>query len=112
MAGLATYVGKIGGFSVTVAEMLIQVLHGVVNHFSFVPEAAIKRLADEPNLSRTNVHGVVSYYDSFRMERPAPPVIDREHHRFNNAASNSPMMSLTSSQPTETRIKLSRHFCG
>lgn len=49
-------------------EMLIQILHRVVEQFGFVSEAAIRQLADELNLSRAEVHGVVSYYDDFRTE--------------------------------------------
>ncbi len=51
-------------------EMLIQILHGIVERFRYVPEAAIRQLADELNLSRAEVHGVVSYYHDFRTERP------------------------------------------
>jgi len=51
-------------------EMLIQILHGVVERFRYVPEAAIRQLADELNLSRAEVHGVVSYYHDFRTEKP------------------------------------------
>jgi formate dehydrogenase subunit gamma len=51
-------------------EMLIQILHGVVERFRYVPEAAIRQLADELNLSRADVHGVVSYYHDFLTEPP------------------------------------------
>ena len=51
-------------------EMLIQILHGVVDRFRYVPEAAIRQLADELNLSRAEVHGVVSYYHDFPTEKP------------------------------------------
>ncbi|HNP36875.1 MAG TPA: formate dehydrogenase subunit gamma [Woeseiaceae bacterium] len=56
-------------------EMLIQILHGVIEHFSFVPEAAIRQLAEELNLSRADVHGVVSYYDDFRTEAPGKHIV-------------------------------------
>ncbi len=51
-------------------EMLIQILHGIVERFRYVPEAAIRQLADELNLSRAEVHGVVSYYHDFLTEKP------------------------------------------
>lgn len=51
-------------------EMLIQILHGVMERFRYVPEAAIRQLADELNLSRADVHGVVSYYHDFLTEAP------------------------------------------
>ena len=51
-------------------EMLIQILHGVMDRFRYVPEAAIRQLADELNLSRAEVHGVVSYYHDFLTDKP------------------------------------------
>ncbi len=51
-------------------EMLIQILHGVVERFRYVPEAAIRQLADELNLSRADVYGVVSYYHDFLTALP------------------------------------------
>lgn len=56
-------------------ELLIQILHGIVERFGYVPEAAIRQLADELNLSRADVHGVVSYYHDFRTEPPGKHVV-------------------------------------
>ena len=56
-------------------EMLIQILHGVIERFTYIPEAAIRQLAEELNLSRADVHGVVSFYDDFRTERPGKHVV-------------------------------------
>ena len=49
-------------------EMLIQILHRVVEQYGYVAEDTIRQLADELNLSRAEVHGVVSYYDDFHTE--------------------------------------------
>jgi formate dehydrogenase subunit gamma len=48
------------------AEMLVQVLHAFMDRFGWISSAAIRQLADELNLSRADVHGVVSYYPDFR----------------------------------------------
>ncbi|MCB1845614.1 MAG: formate dehydrogenase subunit gamma [Halioglobus sp.] len=56
-------------------EMLIQILHGLIERFACIPEAAIRQLADELNLSRADVHGVVSFYDDFRTEPPGRHVV-------------------------------------
>ena len=56
-------------------ELLIQILHGIVERFGYVPEDAIRQLADELNLSRADVHGVVSYYHDFRTEPPGNHVV-------------------------------------
>jgi formate dehydrogenase subunit gamma len=56
-------------------EMLVQVLHGFVERFGFVSESAIRQLASELNLSRADVHGVVSYYHDFRTEAPGKHIV-------------------------------------
>ncbi len=56
-------------------EMLVQILHAVVENFGHVPEQAIRQLADELNLSRADVHGVVSYYHDFRTAPPGKHVV-------------------------------------
>lgn len=50
------------------SELLIQILHGIMERFGYVPDEAIRQLAEELNLSRADVHGVVSYYHDFRTE--------------------------------------------
>ena len=43
---------------------LLEVLHDVQRDFGFVPPAAIPQIARGLNLSRAEVHGVVSFYQS------------------------------------------------
>ena len=47
-------------------EMLVQVLHAFMDRFGWISNDAIRQLAEELNLSRADVHGVVSYYHDFR----------------------------------------------
>ncbi len=56
-------------------ELLVQILNGIVEHFGYVPEAAVRQLADELNLSRADVHGVVSYYHDFRTDPPGEHIV-------------------------------------
>jgi formate dehydrogenase subunit gamma len=56
-------------------EMLVQILHEFIELFAWIPEAAIRQLADELNLSRADVHGVVSFYHDFRTNPPGKRVI-------------------------------------
>jgi formate dehydrogenase subunit gamma len=49
---------------------LLEILHAVQNELGFVPSEAVPLIADALNLSRAEVHGVVSFYHHFR-ERPA-----------------------------------------
>jgi formate dehydrogenase subunit gamma len=47
---------------------LLPILHAVQEALGHVPADAIPVLADELNLSRADVHGVVSFYHDFRPE--------------------------------------------
>lgn len=52
---------------------LLSVLHAIQDELSYVPPAAVAPLARALNLSRAEVHGVITYYHHFRSE-PAAPV--------------------------------------
>jgi formate dehydrogenase subunit gamma len=56
-------------------ELLVQVLHAFLERFGWICEDAVRQLADELNLSRAEVHGVVSYYHDFRTAPPGEHVI-------------------------------------
>lgn len=45
---------------------LIEVLHGIQSDLGFIPPAAVPVIADALNLSRAEVHGVVTFYHFFR----------------------------------------------
>ena len=49
---------------------LLPILHAVQETLGYVPPEAIPILAEELNLSRADVHGVVSFYHDFR-DKPA-----------------------------------------
>ena len=54
---------------------LLVVLHALQEEFGYIDEAAVPLLAQELNLSRADVHGVVSFYHDFRRTRPGRHVI-------------------------------------
>lgn len=54
---------------------LLPVLHAVQDALGHVPKDAIALLAQELNLSRAEVHGVVTFYHGFRSEAPGRHVI-------------------------------------
>ena len=54
---------------------LLPALHALHDAFGWIPPAAIAILADAFNLSRAEVHGVVSFYADFRVEPPRAPQI-------------------------------------
>ena len=57
------------------AEMLVQILQAIVSRFGWVPPETIRQLAQELNLSRADVHGVVEYYHDFRTEEPGKHIV-------------------------------------
>ena len=56
-------------------ELLVQILHGFIERFGWISDDAIRQLAEELNISRADVHGVVSYYHDFRTEAPGQHII-------------------------------------
>jgi formate dehydrogenase subunit gamma len=56
-------------------ELLVQVLHAFLERYGYISEDAIRQIAKELNLSRAEVHGVVSFYHDFRTAPPGKRVI-------------------------------------
>ena len=56
-------------------EMLVQMLQAIVTRHGWVSEDTIRTLAHAVNLSRAEVHGVVSYYHDFRTEPPGTHIV-------------------------------------
>lgn len=54
---------------------LMPILHAIQHAFGLVPEEAIPVMARELNLSRAEVHGVVTFYHDFRRELPGKHVL-------------------------------------
>ena len=49
---------------------LLPILHGIQDVFGYVPREAIAQIAQALNLSRAEIHGVVSFYHHFRTSPP------------------------------------------
>ncbi len=49
---------------------LLPILHALQETFGYIDDAAIPLMARKLNLSRAEVHGVVSFYQDFRRTRP------------------------------------------
>jgi formate dehydrogenase subunit gamma len=54
---------------------LLEVLHAIQGELGFIPAAAVPVVAEELNLSRAEVHGVVTFYHYFRHHRPGRHVV-------------------------------------
>jgi formate dehydrogenase subunit gamma len=56
-------------------ELLVQILHAFVDRYSYISAAAMLQIADELNISRADLHGVVSFYHDFRTTPPGRRVV-------------------------------------
>ena len=54
---------------------LLPILHDIQAEFGYVPQAALPVIASGLNLSRAEVHGVVSFYHDYREEPAGRHVI-------------------------------------
>ena len=54
---------------------LLPILHGIQDALGYVPREAIGPIAQALNLSRAEIHGVVSFYHYFRQTRPGRHVL-------------------------------------
>ncbi len=55
---------------------MLPILHAIQNEMSFIPSNALTLIAKALNVSRAEVHGVISFYHHFRTEEPGAHVIE------------------------------------
>lgn len=54
---------------------LLPAMHAIQDALGYVPSDAVAMLADAFNLSRAEVHGVISFYHDFRTTPPAKHIV-------------------------------------
>ena len=54
---------------------VLPILHALQEEFGYIGEAAVPLIAQALNLTRAEVHGVISFYHDFRREPPARHVL-------------------------------------
>lgn len=54
---------------------LLPMLHALQEKFGYIHESAIPLLAEALNLSKAEVHGVISFYHDFRREPPGRHIL-------------------------------------
>ena len=54
---------------------LLPVLHAVQDALGFIPDGAVSLIAHELNLSRAEVHGVMTFYHYFRQHAPGRHIV-------------------------------------
>ena len=55
---------------------LMPILHAVQEALGYVPPATLPRIAEAVNLSRAEVHGVMTFYHDFRSEPPGKRIVE------------------------------------
>lgn len=74
-AEAARAVEAIAAKHATLPGALLPILHEVQRTLGYVPAAAVPLIAHALNLSRADVHGVVSFYHLFRSAPPGERVV-------------------------------------
>jgi formate dehydrogenase subunit gamma len=72
---LAAQVSAILAASGSGQDQLLPVLHAIQDSAGFIPPDAVATIAAAFNLSRAEVHGVITFYHYFRTAAPARHVI-------------------------------------
>jgi formate dehydrogenase subunit gamma len=57
------------------AGAMLPILHGIQEKVGYIPADAVPMIAGELNLSRAEVHGVISFYHFFRQQPPGKHVV-------------------------------------
>lgn len=59
----------------TMPGALIPILHALQDRFGYIDKAAVPLLAEALNLTRAEVHGVITFYHDFRAAPPGRHVV-------------------------------------
>jgi formate dehydrogenase subunit gamma len=87
---------------------LLPILHDVQAQFGFVGEDSIRTIADALNLTRAEVHGVVSFYHDFRTAPDARPVVKLCRAEACQARG---VNAVAAAVPEQDRVKIETIYC-
>jgi formate dehydrogenase subunit gamma len=87
---------------------LLPILHDVQAQFGFVGEDAIRTIAEALNLTRAEVHGVVSFYHDFRTAPDARPVVKLCRAEACQARG---VDAVAAAVPQQERVKIETIYC-
>mgnify|MGYP001431429331 CR=1 FL=1 len=83
---------------------LLQVLHAVQQRLRYIPDEAVPIIAAALNLSRAEVHGVVTFYHHFRRHPPGKHIV-----QICQAESCQAMRSEELTRHAKTRLGIEFH---
>lgn len=67
----AQITGSILALSAGLQDQLLPVLHAIQDTIGYIPPESVQEVASAFNLSRAEVHGVITFYHYFRTQPPA-----------------------------------------
>ena len=56
-------------------DALLEILHEAQSEFGYLSKDTLVQTADALNISRADIHGIVSFYDDFRREPQTGPCV-------------------------------------
>lgn len=87
---------------------LLPILHDVQAVFGYVSEDAMREIAHELNLTRAEVHGVVSFYHDYRT-KPEPRRVIKLCRA--EACQARGVEALAANLPDQSRVKIETVYC-
>jgi formate dehydrogenase subunit gamma len=83
---------------------LLPILHAIQDEIGFIPPDAVSVIAEELNLTRAEVHGVITFYHDFRCEAPGRHIV-----RICQAESCQAMGSIALTSYAKQRLGIDFH---
>jgi formate dehydrogenase subunit gamma len=87
---------------------LLPVLHEIQARCGYIPSDAVPLVADRLNLTRAEVHGVISYYHHFR-QKPAGKVVVQVCRA--EACQARGVDAVAAAVPEQDRVKIETIYC-
>src|SRR5215813_11398734 len=83
---------------------LLPILHAIQDEIGFIPPEAVPVIAEELNLTRAEVHGVITFYHDFRSQAPGRHIV-----RICQAESCQAMGSIALTSHAKQRLGIDFH---
>jgi formate dehydrogenase subunit gamma len=90
---------------------LLPLLHAIQDQFGFIPPESVGEIAKGLNLSRAEVHGVITYYHFFRTSAPGKHVVQVCRAEACQACGADALFALAEKTLAATSITLEPVYC-
>ncbi len=90
---------------------LLPILHDIQDELGHVPSEAVADIAEALNLSRAEVHGVISYYHHFRTEAPKGAVVQVCRAEACQSCGSEALWEHASKQAAGQNVTLESVYC-